>query len=197
MVTGEPRLQFLDLVDRDDDAPMDAHEARGVEPRLDALEWFAHGVRAVRRMQVHVVAVGLQPADIVHGDGVRAVVDAHHEPFGVLRLHTITGAGTPSDGGEEWDVFLEVSTFHVGGRVLITTPSPNRIEWTPLRGTSSHFQMLVEPLGENARLTMEMEYSLNGLLLARITELLVKGAVSRHLEAGLQEVRHRLEYGEK
>ena len=98
--------------------------------------------------------------------------------------------------GEEWDVFLEVSTFHVGGRVLITTPSPNRIEWTPLRGTSSHFVMMVEPLGEHARLTMEMTYSLNGLLLARITELLVKGAVSRHLEAGLQEMRHRLEYGD-
>jgi hypothetical protein len=42
-----------------------------------------------------------------------------------------------------------------------------------------------------------MEYSLDGLLLARITERLVKGAVSRHLEAGLQEMRHRLEYGEK
>ena len=105
--------------------------------------------------------------------------------------------GPGEDGGEEWDVFLEVGTFHVGGRVLITTPSPNRIEWTPLRGTSSHFVMMVEPLGEHARLTMSMEYSLNGLLLARITELLVKGVVSRHLEAGLQEMRHRLEYGEK
>ena len=104
------------------------------------------------------------------------------------------GPGEPE--GEEWDVFLEVSTFHVGGRVLITTPSPNRIEWAPLRGTSSYFVMMVEPLGEHARLTMEMTYSLNGLLLARITELLVKGAVSRHLEAGLQEMRHRLEYGD-
>ena len=105
--------------------------------------------------------------------------------------------GPGEGGGEEWDVFLEITTFHVGGRVLITTPSPNRIEWTPLRGTSSHFVMMVEPLGEHARLTMSMEYSLNGLLLARITELLVKGVVSRHLEAGLQEMRHRLEYGEK
>jgi carbon monoxide dehydrogenase subunit G len=105
--------------------------------------------------------------------------------------------GPGESGGEEWDVFLEVGTFHVGGRVLITTPSPNRIQWSPLRGTASHFAMMVEPLGEHARLTMEMEYSLNGLLLARITELLVKGAVSRHLEAGLQEMRHQLEYGEK
>jgi carbon monoxide dehydrogenase subunit G len=104
--------------------------------------------------------------------------------------------GPGEDGGEEWDVFLEITTFHVGGRVLITTPSPNRIEWTPLRGTSTWFNMTVEPVGEHARLTMEMEYTLNGLLLARVTELLVKGAVSRHLEAGLQEMRHRLEYGE-
>ena len=100
------------------------------------------------------------------------------------------------DGGEEWDVFLEVGTFHVGGRVLISTPSPHRIQWTPLRGTATRFAMTVEPLGEHARLTMEMEYSLNGLLLAKLSELLVKGAVSRHLEAGLQEMRHRLEYGE-
>ncbi|GAA1936519.1 SRPBCC family protein [Nocardioides marmoribigeumensis] len=106
------------------------------------------------------------------------------------------GQAPDASEGEEWDVFLEVGTFHVGGRVLITTPSANRIEWTPLRGTSSHFVMMVEPLGEQARLTMEMEYSLNGLLLARVAELLVKGAVSRHLEAGLQEMRHRLEYGE-
>ena len=104
--------------------------------------------------------------------------------------------GPGEDGGEEWDVFLEVGTFHVGGRVLITTPTPNRIQWVPLRGTATRFAMVVEPLGDHARLTMEMSYSLNGLLLARISEVLVRGVVSRHLEAGLQEMRHRLEYGD-
>jgi carbon monoxide dehydrogenase subunit G len=104
--------------------------------------------------------------------------------------------GPGEDGGEEWDVFLEVGTFHVGGRVLIRTPSPHRIEWEPLRGTASRFAMTVEPLGEHARLTMDMTYSLEGLLLARISELLVRGVVARHLEAGLQEMRHQLEYGD-
>lgn len=106
------------------------------------------------------------------------------------------GQGPEGEQGEEWDVFLEVGTFHVGGRVLITTPSRHRIQWVPLRGTSTRFAMTVEPLGEHARVTMDMSYSLNGLLLARVSELLVRGVVARHLEAGLQEMRHRLEYGE-
>jgi carbon monoxide dehydrogenase subunit G len=100
------------------------------------------------------------------------------------------------EDGEEWDVFLEVGTLHVGGRVLVTWPSPNRLEWRSLRGTRQRLVMDVEPLGDHARLTMTLSYGLSGLVLSRISELLARGLVSRHVEAGLQQVRHHLEYGD-
>jgi hypothetical protein len=106
------------------------------------------------------------------------------------------GPAADVPGGEEWDVFLEVGTFHVGGRVVVTKPSINRLEWRSLRGTTQHFSMVVEPLGDNARLTMTLRYGLHGLLVSRISELLAKGLVTRHVEAGLQQVRHELEYGD-
>lgn len=99
-------------------------------------------------------------------------------------------------GGEEWDVFLEVGTFHVGGRVVVTKPSVNRLEWRSLRGTQQEFSMVVEPLGRDARLTMSLRYELQGIVVSRISELLAKGLVTRHVEAGLQQVRHQLEYGD-
>ncbi len=97
---------------------------------------------------------------------------------------------------QEWDVFLEVSTLHVGGRVLVTKPSPNRLEWRSLRGTDQRFTIEVEPLGDETRLTMSMSYGLSGLVISRISELLARGLVTRHVEAGLQQVRHHLEYGD-
>ena len=106
------------------------------------------------------------------------------------------GDGADSAGGEEWDVFLEVGTLHVGGRVLVTWPSPNRLEWRSLRGTRQLLVMDVEPLGNHARLTMTLSYGLSGLVLSRISELLARGLVTRHVEAGLQQVRHHLEYGD-
>ena len=99
-------------------------------------------------------------------------------------------------GGEEWDVFLEVGTFQVGGRVVVTKPSVNRLEWRSLRGTRQRFSMAVEPLGDSARLTMTLRYELSGLVISRVSELLAKGLVTRHVEAGLQLVRHQLEYGD-
>jgi hypothetical protein len=103
-------------------------------------------------------------------------------------------AGDPD--AEEWDVFLEVGTFHVGGRVLVTRPSVNRLEWRSLRGTQQHLSMVVEPLGDRARLTMTLRYTLQGLIVSRVSELLARGLVTRHVEAGLQQVRHQLEYGD-
>jgi hypothetical protein len=113
---------------------------------------------------------------------------------GFARFAYIADADQP--GGEEWDVFLEVGTFHVGGRVLVTRPSVNRLEWRSLRGTQQRFAMVVEPLGESARVTMTLRYTLQGLVISRLSELLAKGLVTRHVEAGLQQVRHHLEYGD-
>jgi len=97
---------------------------------------------------------------------------------------------------EQWDVFLEVGTLHVGGRVLVVRPSANQLEWQSDRGTRHSFSLEVEPVGEHAQVTMEIEYGLSGLLMARISEILARGIVVRHIEAGLEEIRHHLEYGD-
>jgi hypothetical protein len=113
---------------------------------------------------------------------------------GFARFAFIGPAEEP--GAEEWDVFLEVGTFHVGGRVVVTKPSVNRLEWDSRRGTRQHLSMVVEPLGDKARLTMTLQYALQGLVVSRVSELLARGLVTRHVEAGLQQVRHLLEYGD-
>lgn len=102
----------------------------------------------------------------------------------------------PEEGEELWDVFLEVGTLHVGGRVVVSRPSANRLEWVSHRGARHSFSVNVEPVGEQARLTMTLEYHFDGFLTGRVTELLGRGIAVRHLEAGLQEVRHLLEYGD-
>jgi len=112
---------------------------------------------------------------------------------GFARFAFVHDAGP---GVEEWDVFLEIGTLHVGGRVEVTRPSVRRLAWESGRGTRHRFSLEVQPVGEHAELTMEMEYSLSGLLMARVSELLAKGIVARHLEAGLEEIRHHLEYGD-
>jgi hypothetical protein len=33
------------------------------------------------------------------------------------------------DDGELWDVYLDSGTVHLGGRVLITSPDKNRMQW--------------------------------------------------------------------
>lgn len=149
-------------------------------------------------MTVHVTrAINIRRA---YADVAAFVTDPH------CVLETIPGfarfayigpaTGDDGDGGEEWDVFLEVGTLHVGGRVLVTWPSPNRLEWRSRRGTRQRLVMDVEPLGDHARLTMTLSYGLSGLVMSRISELLARGLVSRHVEAGLQQVRHHLEYGD-
>jgi hypothetical protein len=81
--------------------------------------------------------------------------------------------------------------------VLVHKPSVNRLEWHAERGTRHSFSFNVEPLGEHSRVTMTLEYSFAGMLVARVTEFLGRGIAARHLEAGLEEVRHLLEHGDK
>jgi carbon monoxide dehydrogenase subunit G len=100
----------------------------------------------------------------------------------------------PSPGEELWDVFLEVGTLHIGGRVLVDHPSPHRLEWQAQRGTSHSFAMTVEPVGDDTELTMTLTYSFAGWLSARISEMVARGIAARHLDAGLEEIRHLLEH---
>lgn len=100
----------------------------------------------------------------------------------------------PVAGEELWDVFLQVGTLHVGGRVLVSHPTPHRLEWHSQRGTAHSFSMAVEPMGEHSVLTMSLAYSFTGWLSARITELVARGITARHLDAGLEQIRHLLEH---
>lgn len=100
----------------------------------------------------------------------------------------------PSAGEELWDVFLDVGTLHVGGRVLVCHPSPHRLEWRSQRGTAHSFSLAVEPLGEHSVLTMSLAYSFTGWLSARLSELVARGIAARHLDAGLEQIRHLLEH---
>ena len=74
-----------------------------------------------------------------------------------------------TDGAEEWDVFLEIGTLHVGGRVEVTRPSATHLSWRSDRGTWHRFDLVVEPLADDPRaalVRMEIEYALSGLLMA-------------------------------
>lgn len=132
-----------------------------------------------------------------HDQVARFVTDPHRF------LPVIPGFGRfrfvepgPEAGEELWDVFLEVGTLHVGGRVVVTRPSVNRLEWRSHRGAVNAFSVNVEPVGEHSRLTMTLDYRFGGFLTGRVTELLGRGVAVRNLEAALHEVRHLLEYGD-
>ena len=98
-----------------------------------------------------------------------------------------------SDGGELWDIYLDSGAVHLGGRVLITSEG-NRLHWKSVRGTRHSFEALVEPDGEGSCLTMTLKFSITGLAIAWISEMIGRGLVARNLEAIAEEVRHRLEF---
>ena len=132
-----------------------------------------------------------------HEEVTEFVTDPHRlfEAIPGFARFSFVGKGE-AEGEEEWDVFLEVGTLHIGGRVRVSRPSVNRLEWQAERGTRHSFSFNVEPLGEHARVTMTLEYTFAGLLVARLTEVLGRGIAARHLDAGLEEVRHLLEHGD-
>ena len=133
-----------------------------------------------------------------HDDVAAFVTDPHRlldAIPGFARFSHLGPAGDPP-GAEHWEVFLEIGTLHVGGRVVVLKPSRNRLEWRSDRGTSHSFEMSVEPVGDHCVVTVEMEYSLSGQLMAWAAEHLARGIVVRHLEAGLEEIRHLLEHGD-
>jgi carbon monoxide dehydrogenase subunit G len=102
------------------------------------------------------------------------------------------------DGSQEWDLFLDVGSIHVGGRVLVGATDDHTLEWQALRGTRHHARLEVtEEEGVGARITTTMTAEFAGLLAAAVTNQLARGILRRHLQAGLQHLRHQLEYGER
>ena len=42
---------------------------------------------------------------------------------------------TDAEGFGEWDLFIDIGSVHVGGRVVVERPEPRRLTWHAIRGT--------------------------------------------------------------
>lgn len=99
------------------------------------------------------------------------------------------------DGSEEWDLYLNVGTILVGGRVLVAPPDGTVLAWQSLRGTSQSARIEVSPAEGGARVAMEMTVQFAGRITGWFTGELARGILARNMEAGLQQLRHEIEYG--
>jgi hypothetical protein len=101
------------------------------------------------------------------------------------------------NGPEEWDVYIDVGTIHVGGRVVVEQSSERVLIWHSLRGTHHHARIEVSKAEDGAKVSMMIAVELAGSLLTGwVTTVLAEGILGRHMEAGLQQLRHRIEYGD-
>jgi uncharacterized membrane protein len=144
------------------------------------------------------------------GTTVRRSITVHRPASEVVKVATdplvvlpiIGGLGrfeqidTDADGVGEWDLFLDVGSVHVGGRVVVERPDASRLTWHSVRGTHHQLELFVtdgEAPGEST-VTIAMSLQLAGFFTGRVAELLASGIMARHLEAGLQQLRHHLEF---
>ena len=144
------------------------------------------------------------------GTTVRRSITVHRPTSGVVEVATdprvvlpiVGGLGrfeqidTDASGVGEWDLFLDVGSVHVGGRVVVERPDSSRLTWHSIRGTHHQLELIVTPgeaAGESV-VTIAMSLQLAGFFTGRVTELLAAGIMARHLEAGLQQLRHHLEF---
>ncbi|WP_421845209.1 SRPBCC family protein [Mycobacterium sp.] len=100
------------------------------------------------------------------------------------------------DGSQEWDIYLDVGAVHVGGRVLVEPPSGHAVAWRSQRGTRHSAQIEVASAEGGASVSMSVTVEFAGLLTGWITTFLANGILARRVEAGLQRLRHRIEYGD-
>lgn len=97
--------------------------------------------------------------------------------------------------GAEYEVFLDVGTIHVGGRVVLTDFAPTgRIAWKSVRGTRHNFTLVLEGIGDRTQVTTTMEYEFAGGMLARLSERIGSKIIQRNLCASLEKIRHHLEF---
>ncbi|KAA1426198.1 hypothetical protein [Nocardioides antri] len=102
--------------------------------------------------------------------------------------------GRLDDGTEEWDMFLDIGAIHVGGRVHVVSAAPT-LTWQSVRGTRHSMLVEVTEHPDGATVTMAMTVELGGLVLGRLAERIARGIAGRHLVAGLEQLRHHLEFG--
>lgn len=98
-----------------------------------------------------------------------------------------------ADGTEEWDMFLDIGAIHVGGRVHVVSAPPT-LSWQSVRGTRHSMLVEVTEHPDGSEVTMAMTVQLGGLVLGRVAEVLARSIAGRHLVAGLEQLRHHLEF---
>ncbi|OBJ67926.1 SRPBCC family protein [Mycobacterium sp. 1274756.6] len=99
------------------------------------------------------------------------------------------------DGSEQWDLYLNVGSILVGGRVRVSPLSTDALIWQSLRGTRQRARIEVSPNGDGATVTMTMQVHFSGRVTGWLTGQLARGILARNMEAGLQQLRHHIEYG--
>lgn len=111
--------------------------------------------------------------------------------FGRTRLIT-----AHEDGSQEWDVFIVLGAMHVGGRVLVDPPGDGTLTWHSTSGIANSVAMDVAVDGEGSLVTARVELQLEGAITGRLTAVLVRSVIGRYLDAMLENLRHRIEFGE-
>lgn len=111
-------------------------------------------------------------------------------------LGRLSYLGRHPDGSQEWELFVIVGTIHVGGRVLVERPSPDTLVWRSLHGTRHDALIEVTPAEDGALVTVSITTEFAGTVTGPLTGLLARGILGRQIEAGLQRLRHHIEYGD-
>jgi hypothetical protein len=106
------------------------------------------------------------------------------------------GSEDQDDHDQLWDVFLVSGTLHLGGRVRVTRDGSSGLRWRSLRGTRHSLEARVDGGEQACRVIVSLTFSLTGLGIARLSELIGRGIVARNLQAATEELRHRLEFEE-
>ena len=98
------------------------------------------------------------------------------------------------DGSQQWDMFLDIGAVHVGGRVRVVS-GERTLAWRSERGTRHTMDVEVTDHDDGAQVSMRMDVHLGGLILGRAAEFIARGIAGRHLVAGLEQLRHHVEFG--
>lgn len=104
---------------------------------------------------------------------------------------------TRMDHSQEWDLFFQLGTMYIGGRVLVETTGSELLGWHSISGFTHSSRFTVRPCGTaECEVEATTVLSLDGMLAARVAGLLVRGFIGRNLEATLESLRHYAEYGD-
>lgn len=120
------------------------------------------------------------------------------DPAAVFELIGALGrtklVATHADGSQDWDLYLDIGTMFLGGRVTVDPPTPDAISWRSTRGTRHDAHAEVVGADGGARVTMTTTVQFSGMVTGRLAAWLSRDILGRQIDAGLQRLRHRVEW---